>query len=69
MKNQERTKQERLEFVARNPGFEKSRMYGHLFKDLTDEDLEYVKWLRMKCQSEARRWISGKLLEYETRKN
>ena len=59
------TKQERLEFVARNPGFEKSRMHGHLFKDLTEEDLERVKWLRMKYRSEACRWIAGKLREYK----
>jgi hypothetical protein len=55
----------RVEFVARNPGFERSRMYGHLFKGLTVEETRRVEWLRLKLKLEAQRWITSKLAEYK----
>lgn len=59
-------KQKRLEFVAENPGFEKSKMYGHLFKNLTKQDLAKVEWLRLKRRSEAHKWVVNVLKKYQS---
>ena len=57
------THQERLEWCAANPGFEKSRLYGHLFKSLTKEDLERIEWLRTKRRAESRHYVQRILNE------